>query len=101
MVYVIKKALDIYVNTIIVPGYIHHAYSSADCMVCASVWPESIGMIMELRFTYRLQHLQNALLNEPVPDTGDSERTLFITARFRNQHSSYRGWFRRAQEKGC
>lgn len=50
----IEKSFDININTIIMPAHIYHADNSTYCMMCPSIMTKSIGLIMELRFTYWL-----------------------------------------------
>ncbi len=65
--------------------------SCRNCVFTTSVWSKTIAVLTELRFADWLQHLQDTLLYQPVPDTGDSQRSG-CSVRFWNVFASY--WFR-------
>ena len=69
MVYIIKEPFDINVNTVIVPIHVNHADCTTNCMMSISVRSKPIRMVVKLGFSDWLEHLQNALLDESVPNT--------------------------------
>ena len=75
MIHIVKEPLDVNIDNEVVSTDIRQKHCSGDCMVRTSIWPKSIAMLMEFCFAYWLQDLLDTLLNDPVFNSRNPQRT--------------------------
>lgn len=90
MIYRVKELRKVYIHNPVVP-VIHHLQCFQDCLLCASVWSESVAMVVELLFKYRTEYLCCRLLNKTVNHCWHP-KVSYPSIWFRYLHPAY--WLR-------
>ena len=77
MIYVVKESLDINVHHIVKPVDLCQLVAHGHRVFGTAVRAEPITVPVEPGFAYRFHHLQHALLDHPVNNSRDPQRSHF------------------------
>ena len=80
MICVVKEPFDVHVNHKIVVGELDVFTDRCDCILLTPIGAKPIAVVVELCLTDRLQHLQHALLYQPVQYRRSPQWLLFCGA---------------------
>lgn len=86
---IIEETFYINVNHIMQTALLYHRIALCQRVFCAPVGTETIAPLMEFRFAYRLQDLQEALLDQSVGNRRDAQRTGLAGITFWNFYPAY------------
>src|SRR5262245_9398888 len=68
-------------------------FQISDDVIGASIWPETIRVLTEIRFPDWFQDHAKGIFFNPVDQCWDAQWPLFVTVGFWDVHPSYRRWF--------
>ena len=91
MIYMFEEAFYINVHHIMQMGQLYQLVTSGNGVFRGPVRAETIGMVVKLRLTNRLQDLQNALLYDAVYNGRDTKRPCFSVG-FWDFYPANRAW---------